>query len=106
MPLIMNRALPKHRNWQRPLECLLEESLDLSRLRQRPEAGAAVTDERSGSNQAASRKRTKFGDLFLAFNLDECLRDLCVGSCDLVLHRTRFQSGGGQRAFALFQLAL
>ena len=69
MPLIMNCSLSKHGNRQRPFECLLKETFNLTGLRQNPRPGAGVTNERSRRYEGSFARGAEFGDLFFTFNL-------------------------------------
>src|SRR5437870_9778923 len=83
-PLIVNRALSKHRNRQRSFESLLKETLYQRCLSQQPMTRAGVTDERAGGNKRAAPHWAELGHLFLSFNLDQRLRDLRIGAVDLL----------------------
>src|SRR6266704_4926162 len=90
-PLIMNRSLAKHRDRQRPFECLLKKRFDLSRLREHPRTRASVANERSAANSCSFRNATKFSNFLVAFDLDQRLRDLRVCGSDLILDAADFQ---------------
>src|SRR4051812_22885440 len=89
-PLIMDRALAEHRNWQWMLERLLKESFDRRRLAQQPMTSPGITNERPGGNKRAAPHRAELGHLFLSFNLDQRLRNLRIRAADLLLRRRNF----------------
>src|SRR3981081_825670 len=106
MPLIVNRTLAEYRDRQRPLECLLKETLDIAGLRKDPRSRAAITNEGSGFDQPTFGKAAELRDLFVAFDLDQYLGNLRIGAGDLCLCFSDFQIGVRQRVFCLLDLAL
>src|SRR5256885_16319775 len=105
-PLVMNRTLSKNRNRQWPFECLLEEQFDRSGLRKYPVPEAIIANERSRFNQYAFANRAELCDLLFAFNLDDCLGNLSIGSSNLLLHSADLQVCISRGAFTLLEIML
>src|SRR6266436_3424364 len=105
-PLVMNRSLAEHGDGQGPLECLLKESFDLTRLRKQPRSGSIIANKGSCSQQFSLRHPAKFRDFLLALDFDQGLRDVGVSGSNLLLRAADFEIHFGQRAFTLFDFAL